>query len=208
MKLFPIATMLALLTMPFGAAVAQDTIRGIFPVVKLKMFDGEKFVFPSDMQGSVLNIVFLGMGNDRESGEQQQGQLLDWQAALDAAGVFSNRVMPYHFSAMSSPPFFVKGMISGAMSKSYEGRFPMSQAGILYLKDLEEFAAEVELPLDDQPTIVIADASGQPLLLYKGLLSDAGLVSLVEAIRIASGDVAEINDNAAEESVSPELVGG
>ncbi|MDG2156391.1 MAG: hypothetical protein P8M26_10645 [Gammaproteobacteria bacterium] len=202
MKLFPIAAMLVVLALPFSAAVAQDTIRGSFPVVKLKTFDGEKFVFPSGMQGSVLNIVFLGMGNDRESGEQQQGQLLDWQAALEAAGVFSDSVMPYHFSAMSSPPFFVKGMISGAMSKSYEGRFPMSQAGILYLKDLEDFAAEVELPIDGQPTIVIADASGQPLLLYKGLLSDAGLVSLVEAIRIASGEVAGINDDAAEESVA------
>ena len=84
----------------------------------------------------------------------------------------------------------------------------MNQAGILYLKDLEDFAADVGLPLDDQPTIVIADASGQPLQLYKGLLSDAGLESLVAAIRIASGETAAIDEDATEESVAPELVGG
>jgi hypothetical protein len=207
-KLVSIAAIVAVLMLPLGTAVAQDAMGGSFPTVKLKTFDGKKFVFPSDMRGSELNIVFLGMGNNRESGELQQGQLLDWQAALDAEEVFSGRVMPYHFSAMSSPPFFVKGMISGAMSKSYEGRFPMNQAGILYLKDLEDFAADVGLPLDDQPTIVIADASGKPLQLYKGLLSDAGLESLVAAIRIASGETAAIDEDAAEESVTPELVGG
>ena len=67
MKLFPIAAMLVMLALPFSAAVAQDTIRGSFPVVKLKTFDGEKFVFPSGMQGSVLNIVFLNIFSHRLS---------------------------------------------------------------------------------------------------------------------------------------------
>jgi len=39
-------------------------------------------------------------------------------------------------------------------------------------------------------------------------LSDAGLESLVAAIRIASGETAAIDEDAAEESVTPELVGG
>jgi hypothetical protein len=168
---------------------AQLAPEGSFEVVKTKTFDGEKFIFPKGMRGTAVNVVFLGMSNSQENGQLQQEQLLDWQAALDAEGVFSESIVAYHFPAMSSPPFFVKGLISNAMAKSYEGKLPMSQAGVLFLDDLAEFAAAAGLPLDDLPTIVIADANGKPLQVFKGLVSDAGVAELAIAIRAAAGEV-------------------
>jgi hypothetical protein len=112
---------------------AQLAPEGSFEVVKTKTFDGEKFIFPKGMRGTAVNVVFLGMSNSQENGQLQQEQLLDWQAALDAEGVFSESIVAYHFPAMSSPPFFVKGLISNAMAKSYEGKLPMSQAGFCFL---------------------------------------------------------------------------
>ncbi len=167
-------------------ALGQSAVDGSFEKVKTKTFDGEKFVFPQDMRGTKLNIVFLGMSNTQENGQLQQEQLLDWQAALEAEGVFSDTVVAYHFPAMSGPPFFVKGIISRAMSESYEGKVPMDQAGVLFLDDLEEFAAEAGLELDDQATIVIADSAGRPMVVFKGVLSDEGLAELVAAINSAA----------------------
>jgi len=168
---------------------AQMAVQGSFEVVKTKTFDGEKFVFPGDMRGTAVNVVFLGMSNSQDNGQLQQEQLLDWQAALDAEGVFSEAIVAYHFPAMSGPPFFVKGIISRAMSESYEDKVPMSQAGVLFLDDLAEFAAAADLPLDDLPTIVIADANGKPLKVFKGLVSDAGVAELAIAIREAAGQL-------------------
>jgi len=70
-----------------AAAGAQASDTGSFLRIKAKMFDKEKFVFPDDMRGTQLNILFLAMGVDRESGEAQQGALLAWYAALAERGV-------------------------------------------------------------------------------------------------------------------------
>ena len=168
--------------------VAQETVSGEFEKVKMKTFDGEKFIFPSDMRGIKLNIVFLGMSNDQDNGQLQQEQLLEWQAALEIEQVFSDSVMAYHFPAMNSPPFFVKGIIANAMSESYQGKVSLSQAGVMYLGNLDEFADSLGLQVDSQPTIVIADGQGNPLKFFKGSLSELGLVELVMAIRAASGE--------------------
>lgn len=168
--------------------VAQETVSGEFEKVKMKTFDGEKFIFPSDMRGIKLNIVFLGMSNDQDNGQLQQEQLLEWQAALEIEQVFSDSVMAYHFPAMNSPPFFVKGIIANAMSESYQGKVSLSQAGVMYLGNLDEFADSLGLQVDSQPTIVIADGQGNPLKFFKGSLSELGLIELVMAIRAASGE--------------------
>ena len=123
----------------------------------------------------------------------QQEQLLDWQAALEAEQVFSDCVVPYHFPAMNSPPFFVKGIIARAMSESYEGKVPMAQAGVMYLDDLDEFAGAIGLQVDDQPTLVIADGQGKPLQVIKGTLSDSGLADAVLTIRAAGEPQAAID---------------
>jgi len=165
-----------------AAAGAQASDTGSFLRIKAKMFDKEKFVFPDDMRGTQLNILFLAMGVDRESGEAQQGALLAWYAALAERGVFSDEVMPYHFPVLESPPFFVKGIIVGAMRDSYDGKVPLDQSGVLYVDDLGEFAAAAGLTLDDQPTIVITTSDAKPLQTFKGEVSPEGVDEIVAAI--------------------------
>jgi hypothetical protein len=155
---------------------------GEFVTVKAKTFDKKKFVFPSDVRGSRLNVLFLAISADQDNGIYQQDLLLEWQAQLDQRGVFSEEVVAYHFPVLSGPPFFVKGIIRRALSKSYVGKVPLDQAGVLFVDDLESFAAAAELPLDGQPTIVIADADGKPLQAFKGEATLDGVGALMTAI--------------------------
>jgi len=153
-----------------------------FATVKAKTLDKEKFVFPDDIRGAQLNIMFLAMGGDREDGTYQQDALLAWQAALEERAVFSDDVMAYHFPVMEGVPFFVKGIIVGAIRDSYEGKVPLDQAGVLFIKDLEAFAEVAGLVVDGQPTIVIATSEAKPLRLFKGEVSPEGVDEIVAAI--------------------------
>jgi len=179
------ATLLYALTLSLAMAMpgyAQTALEGDFAKVKMETFDKEKFVFPEDMNAELINLVFLGMSNDQDNGQLQQEQLLDWHAALEERGVFNDQVKAYHFPAMNSPPFFVKGIIRGAMAESYEGKVPLNQSGVMYLDDLDEFAGSAGLTVDDQPTIVIADGDGKPLKLFKGAMTPAKVDALVVEI--------------------------
>ena len=122
------------------------------------------------------------MGGDREDGTYQQDALLAWQAALEERGVFSDNVMAYHFPVMEGVPFFVKGIIVGAIRDSYEGKVPLDQAGVLFIKDLEAFAEAAGLVVDGQPTIVIATSEAKPLQSFKGEVSPEGVDEIVAAI--------------------------
>ncbi|MBT8444634.1 MAG: hypothetical protein KJO13_07800, partial [Gammaproteobacteria bacterium] len=141
---------------------------GEFETIKAKTFDKKKFVFPTDVRGSRLNVLFLAISADQDNGIYQQDLLLEWQAQLDQRDVFSEEVVAYHFPVLAGPPFFVKGIISRALKKSYDGKVPLDQAGVLFIDDLESFAAAADLSLDGEPTIVIADADGKPLQAFKG----------------------------------------
>jgi hypothetical protein len=153
-----------------------------FATVKAKTLDKEKFVFPDDIRGARANILFLAMGGDREDGTYQQDALLAWQAALDERSVFSDDVMAYHFPVMEGVPFFVKGIISGAMRDSFEGKVPPDQVAVLFIKDLEAFAEPAGLTLDGQPTIVIATHDAKPLQSFKGEVSPEGVDEIVQAL--------------------------
>ncbi len=163
-------------------AVGQEPDTGSFEQVKTKTFDKEKFIFPDDARGTQLNIFFLAMGADRDAGEAQQLALIDWHEALAARGVFSDAVMPYHFPVLAGVPFFVKGIITGAMRDTYAGKVPLDQAGVLFIKNLDSFAASAGLPLDEQATIVIATAEAIPLQFFKGEASPPGVDEIVAAI--------------------------
>jgi hypothetical protein len=164
------------------AAGAQESDAGSFEQVKAKTFEKKKFMFPGDVRGTELNILFLAMSADRDSGEAQQLALIDWHVALAERGVFSDAVMPYHFPVLAGVPFFVKGMITRAMKESYEGKVPLDQASVLFIKDLPSFAASAGLTIDDQPTIVITTSDAKPLQSFKGELSPEGLDEIVAAI--------------------------
>lgn len=155
---------------------------GAFQTVKAKSFDKEKFVFPADVRGGRLNVLFLAMSGDQDSAQYQQGALLDWYAALDERGVFSDDVVAYHFPVLSRVPFFVKGIVSRALTRSYEGKLALDQGAVLFVKDLEGFAAAAGLALDDRPTIVVAAADATPLRTFKGEVSPEGVDEIATAV--------------------------
>ncbi len=165
-----------------AAPLALPDETGMFQTVKAKSFDKEKFVFPDDIRGGRLNVLFLAMSADQDNGEYQQGALLEWYDALDQRGVFSPEVVGYHFPVISGVPFFIKGVISGAISESYEGRIAPDHGAVLFIKDLEGFAAAARLPLDNRPTIVIASAEVRPLRTFKGEVSPEGVAEIADAI--------------------------
>jgi hypothetical protein len=169
------------ISIPAGAAT-ELSADAAFAAVSAKTLDKEKFAFPGDVKGKQLNIVFLSMSDDQDNGTYQQEALLAWQAALDERGIFSDDVMAYHFPVMEGVPFFIKGIISGAMRDSFEGKVPPDQVAVLFIKDLEAFAEPAGLQLDGEPTIVIASSDARPLQAFKGEVSPEGVEEIAQAI--------------------------
>jgi len=161
------------------AAVADEVE---FQTVKAKYFSKDKFVFPRDIKGGKLTVLFLALSDSQENGQYQQTALLEWHAALSERGVFSDDVVPYHFPVLESPPFFVKGIIANAMSDEYEGKVPLDQAGVIYVDDLNAFAEAANVANDGQPTIIIASANALPLQSFKGEVSPEGVDEIIAAI--------------------------
>lgn len=170
------------------AGFAPVAFAGEFQSVKTKTFDKEKFMFPGDIRPAKLNVFFLAMSDDQDSGQAQQQALLDWHAALVDRGVFSNDVVPYHFPVLAGVPFFVKGIVSRAMTDIYDGKVPLDQAAPLFIKDLDKFAAGPGLPLDDSPTIVIVSSAAEPLEFFKGEVSPEGVERIADAIASRLGE--------------------
>lgn len=164
------------------AGIASVAGAGEFQSVKTKTFAKERFVFPGDIGPAKLSIFFLAMSDDQDSGQAQQQALLEWHAALAERGVFSNDAVPYHFPVLEGVPFFVKGIVSGAMTDIYDGKVPLDQAAPLFIKDLEKFAAGPGLPLDGEPTIVLVSADAKPLEFFKGEVSPDGVERIADAI--------------------------
>jgi hypothetical protein len=168
-----------------SALLAASPIAGAaeFERVKTKTFDKRKFVFPDDVGGGRLTVLFLAMSTDQDNGIYQQEALLEWHAALDERGVFSDEVVPYHFAVLAGPPFFIKGMIRSGMRDFYDGKIALDRAGVLFVDDLAAFAAAAGLEADARPTIVIATADAAPLQAFKGDVSPDGADEIAGAIR-------------------------
>jgi len=173
-----------------GSVALAETAGDTFPRVKAKTFDKEKFVFPDDLRGTRLNVLFLAMTKDQDIGEYLQKALIDWQVALEQRDAFSDGVLAWHFPVLSGPPFFVKGIIRRAMRDEYEGRVSLDQAGVLFVDDLDEFAAAAGLIVDDRPTIVIATADARQLQTFKGDVTPEGADEVANAI---AGYLADAN---------------
>ena len=167
--------LLAIVCAPLAAASE-------FPRVKAKTFAKDKFVFPADLDGQKLNVLFLAMTADQDRGEYLQQALLDWQAALDEQNVFNSNVKAWHFPVLSGPPFFVKGLITNAMRDAYEGKIELSRGAVLFVDELDDFARDAGLVVDDEATIVITDANAQQLQTFKGDLTAEGAAEVAAAI--------------------------
>ena len=154
---------------------------GAFQRVETETLDKEDFFFPDDFQGKSLNIVMLAMSKEEENGTWQGEALVEWYTALAEQGVLSDDVLGYHFSVMKVP-WFIKGLIRGGMADSYEGKLPLSQAGAIFIKDLEKFAGSPGIELDSQPTLVLVAPDGKLLELFKGEVSEEGVTAVGEAV--------------------------
>jgi hypothetical protein len=164
------------------SAIAEESGSGTFQRVKAESLDDETFTFPDDVRGSQLNVMFLDMAHDRESEETQELELIDWHVALEKRGVFDEQVRPYHFPVVAGAPFFIKGAIAGKMKDNYEGKVPLGQVSILFIKDLASFADSAGLTVDGQPTIVITTSDAKPIRTFKGRVSPGGVDDIVAAI--------------------------
>ncbi len=154
---------------------------GSFQRVETETLDEEDFVFPDDFKGKSLNIVMLAMSKEKENGTWQGDMLVEWYTALAERGVLSEEVLGYHFSVMKVP-WFLKGLIRGGMADSYEGKMPLSQAGAIFIKDLEKFAGSPGIELDSQPTLVLVAPDGKLLEIFKGEVSEDGVTAVGEAV--------------------------
>jgi hypothetical protein len=73
-------------------------------------------------------------------------------------------------------------MIVGAMRDMYDGKVPLDQAAVLFIKDLDAFTASARLVADDQATIVITSADAKPLASFKGTVSPQGVAEVIAKI--------------------------
>ncbi|MBT78121.1 MAG: hypothetical protein QF789_02215 [Gammaproteobacteria bacterium] len=174
-----------------GGLVAQtDAAADRFPRVETKTFDKEKFIFPDELRGTQLNVLFLAMTKDQDIGEYLQKALIDWQVELEQRGVLGDGVLAWHFPVLSGLPFFIKGIVKRAMAKEYADKVPLDQAGVLFVDDLDKFAAAAGLIIDDRPTIVITTADARQLQTFKGDVTPEGADEVANAI---AGYLADAN---------------
>ena len=178
MNKYPLLLSLILL-IAAQAGIAGDG--GHFQRVETETLDEQEFVFPDDLRGTALNVVMLAMSEEQDNGTMQGDQLVEWYAALQAAGVFTDSVRGYHFSVLKAP-FFVKGLIRGGLADSYAGKLPADQAGAIFVKDLKKFASEPGIPLDGQPTLVLVSPDGEVLEYFKGVVSPDAVAKVSAAV--------------------------
>jgi len=164
-------------------AISADTAGDAFMRIKTKTFDKEKFVFPDDLRATRLNVVFLAMTKDQDTGEYLQKALIDWQVELERRDAIVDGVIVWHFPVLSGVPFFVKGVATRGMRKEYEGKVPLDQAAVLFVDDIDEFAAAAGQVVDDRPTIILATPDARPLQTFKGDVTPEGADEVANAIK-------------------------
>jgi hypothetical protein len=150
---------------PAGAAALPQAG---FLSVEAQSMAGDTFAFPDDMRGEPLIIIGLAISTSQANGEFQQNLLLDWHRWLTTQAELPEGVRIYHFPVLENPPRFIRGVIRRAMRKLFDGTVPLSQAAVLYVQDSAAFAAAAGIEVDDNPTLVIADAQRRPLRWFKG----------------------------------------
>ena len=170
----------------YASSTAAPT--GSFQRVEAQAMSGDAFVFPDDMRGEPLILIGLAISTSQANGEVQQNMLLDWQRWLDEEEPLAERLRVYHFPVIENPPRFIRGVIRRAVRKLFDGQVPLSQAAVLYVSDSSAFAASAGIEIDENPTLVIADAAHRPLVLIKGGPSDENTTRLLEALASLAAD--------------------
>jgi hypothetical protein len=182
-----IVLVLACFSLSFTASLAaQDS--GSFMQVEIDTLDKEEFLFPDDLNAGSLNIVMLAIGTEQDNGTWQGDVLVEWYAALDAAGVLNDETKAWHFSVMKVP-FFVKGIIRRGMADTYKGKLPLGQAGPIFVK-AEKFARQADIAVDGQPTLVLVTPDGVLHEQFKGEATEENINAVTAAVAAYSIDEA------------------
>lgn len=154
---------------------------GAFEQIEAENFAKQDFVFPDDISGAEMHLLFLGIAKDQDNGTWQGEELIRWHRALLDADALPESVRAWHFPVMESPPFFVKGVIRRAIAKSYVDLVPSEQGAVLYVKDLQRFAELAGLPADGQPTVLAWTPADGVLAAWRGTVSESA-VTEIEAL--------------------------
>ncbi len=181
----------AVLTLALGTCAqicVASSPAGSFQRVEAQAMSGDAFVFPDDMRGEPLVIIGLAISTSQANGEIQQNLLLDWQTWLDERAILTESLRAYHFPVIENPPRFIRGVIRRAVRRLFDGRVPLSQAAVLYVGDSAAFAASAGIEIDEEPTLVIADARRQPLVLIKGGPTDENTARFLAALAALGTD--------------------
>ena len=161
-----------------ASLAAQDA--GSFMQIEIDTLNKEEFLFPDDLNAGKLNIVMLAISEDQDNGTLQGDQLIEWYATLNEAGLLNDDVKAWHFSVMKVP-FFIKGIIRGGMADSYEGKLPLDQAGLIFVKP-KKFAEQAGIAIDGLPTIVFVTPDGVLHEMFKGGPTKARLANVSAAV--------------------------
>jgi hypothetical protein len=149
-----------------------------FEVVEAKNFAKQDFVFPAAIQGSELQLLFLGIAKDQDNGTYQGAELIKWHKALITAGVDAQKHRFWHFPVIENPPFFVKGLIRRGIAKDYAELLPPEQGAVLFVEDIQRFAEAADVPLDGMPTVVIYSEQQGVVALYRGEVTDSAVTEI------------------------------
>lgn len=163
--------------------LAANVQAGQFPTIKSETLDGKEFIFPKDLKGEKQDVLFLSITNSQENGIAQQEQMLKWEAAIRESGGLPNNQTAYFFAVMKSPPFFVKGFIRKDMKEKYNNKVSLDRLGVLFVDNLQEFSNASGIPADGEPTIVVADKTGNPLTVIKGGVTPEKIQQLKAALK-------------------------
>lgn len=153
-----------------------------FPQVKTQNAEGDEFIFPQDAIQEGPALFALAMSTNRKNGEVQQAELIAWQEYFNAHEERTYQLKVYHFPVLASIPFFVKGAIRKGIGKSYENLVPKERVAILFISDVENFADQAGIPLDEQSTLVLVKEQGEIAGYIKGPPTEENLDALQKLI--------------------------
>ena len=136
--------------------------------IKMSTFDGKKFIFPADIKGSPLSLLFLAVADNRNDGELQQKILIEWHLALESSDMFTEHLSSYHFSVVSKAPFFVRKLIASKIADVYKGIVSPGKSGAIFVKDLNFFTSDPRFSLNGKPSLVLLSLENKLILKLSG----------------------------------------
>lgn len=151
---------------------------GSFPTIETRTIANDQFLFPDQALQDGPALFAIALSESRSNGEVQQQMLLDWHEQLLAF----NDMEVFHVSVIQSPPRFVQGIIRRAIGKFYEDTVSGDHAVVLFLDDIESFASQAGFHIDDEPTIVVVDGSGEVMGFVKGEKTKGNISRLQELV--------------------------